>query len=351
MKQSKKWSLTILIAVLITLLGCAGATVIADPLLQYHKPLPFYTSFYREEAYINPGIVKTTSFDTLLLGASTTQNTDMEYFRRKISPNSIKLIYSGPTTLNYKTILNLAFEKQDLKAVYYALDLSTLQKPYDTTPVELPEYLYDDDLTNDINYLLNKDIFLKEVLQNTVNSLRGKHSDPVEDTETWLEDAKFGRESVMKNLHVRERMEQSADVDLYLELAKGNLTQNILPFLEEHPDVQFTFFVPPNCISYWYGRKMDGTVDASFQMLEYVTKTLLEYDNVELYYFQDQFNWITDFDNYIDNVHFRPELNVAMVDCIAAGEHRLTKENYRQVLQSVKSFVDSYDYKAMLEGK
>lgn len=350
MKASKKWVLIIVICTVVTLSLCATATVVSDPLLQYHEPLPFYTSFYREEAYINPGIVKTETFHTVLVGTSTTQNTDMDYFRETLHNDAIKLIYSGGTTLNFKTILDLAFDKQDLEAVYWGLDISTLLQSYTSAPVEMPQYLYDDDLLNDAAYLLNKDILIKGVFQNTLDSLQGKISDPVEDTETWLPKAKFGKEHVLKDYNPDTTLEPLA-ADAYLQTVQENLEYNILPLIQQHPDVTFTFFAPPPSIVYWDYTLQEGKLDAVIEMLSYTYEALLQNDHVRVFFFQDQEEWITNLDNYTDTLHFKPDFNLQMVEMISRGENELTLENYRERLDAMKDFVLNFDFEACYAGK
>ena len=51
---------------------------------------------------------------------------------------------------------------------------------------------------------------------------------------------------------------------------------------------------------------------------------LLAYDNVQVYDFQAQAEWICDLDNYIDTRHYSGAINDAMAEAMAAGENRVT---------------------------
>ena len=60
--------------------------------------------------------------------------------------------------------------------------------------------------------------------------------------------------------------------------------------------------------------------------------TLLQYDNAEIYFFQDDESIITNLDNYMDTIHFSKDINYYIYDKLAKGEERLTLDNYEERL-------------------
>ena len=57
---------------------------------------------------------------------------------------------------------------------------------------------------------------------------------------------------------------------------------------------------------------------------EAVIRILLDYDNVKIYDFQAELDWVTDLDNYIDAWHYGPWINDAIIERMVAGINRIT---------------------------
>ena len=71
-----------------------------------------------------------------------------------------------------------------------------------------------------------------------------------------------------------------------------------------------------------------------------MTKALLQYDIVRIFCFQNEPEVTTDLNNYMDTIHFSPEINRLMLDQIIAGEYEMTPDNYEEVIDGVKAFSD-----------
>ncbi len=99
---------------------------------------------------------------------------------------------------------------------------------------------------------------------------------------------------------------------------------------------------------YWHRELQEGTFDANVKAVTDVVEKLLEYDNVEIYYFRNCTDITTNLDNYKDYSHFSPDINSMMTQCIANGECRLTQENYRQELEAFSTFTHHFDFDAWI---
>lgn len=69
---------------------------------------------------------------------------------------------------------------------------------------------------------------------------------------------------------------------------------------------------------------------------EAAAKRLLPYENVEIYYFQNQEAIITDLDNYMDTIHFSDTINREIVNWMENGECQLTLGNYKEEIQKME---------------
>ena len=85
---------------------------------------------------------------------------------------------------------------------------------------------------------------------------------------------------------------------------------------------------------------MHGDLEQDFYALEQVFDRLLPYENVEIHYFQNMEEIISDLTLYMDLIHYHPDVNKALVDLIPANEYRVTLENKDEILKNMKIMAD-----------
>ena len=95
---------------------------------------------------------------------------------------------------------------------------------------------------------------------------------------------------------------------------------------------------------YWEEKVLSGTLEDMMAVYAYAIKTLLNYDNVKVYYFQDEKDIITNLDNYRDSCHHKPEYNRYMFECIRDAKKVITIEDYEEKLTAMYEYVVSYPY-------
>ena len=144
----------------------AAAVVTVDPFFQYHKPLKGLCYIIDNQTSQNPGIAKTFDYDSVILGSSMTVNFDTSLFEETMGLHTVKLCYNGAYPKDIDEIMKLvSLYHPDLKEVFLGIDINTYKTPADVTAYELPYYLYDDLLLNDVSYWLNKDVLLDYILK------------------------------------------------------------------------------------------------------------------------------------------------------------------------------------------
>ena len=74
-----------------------------------------------------------------------------------------------------------------------------------------------------------------------------------------------------------------------------------------------------------------------------MTKRLLEYDNVEVYFFPDREEIICDLNHYADYSHYHPDFNRYMAECFANKTNRVAKDG--QTGMAEESEINSTDAK------
>jgi len=117
--------------------------------------------------------------------------------------------------------------------------------------------------------------------------------------------------------------------------SKLNVEHNYLPYIENNPDTEFIFFFPPYSLAHWYSFYQKGDFEYHLIQKEALIKRLLPYENVRIYDFQAELDWILDLNNYIDSSHYGPWINDAMVEAVASDEYRVLSAETAQANNEV----------------
>lgn len=229
----------------------------------------------------------------------------------------------------------------------WELDEFQLFSANDAPRYPIPEYLYREDHRQDISYLQNLDIFYHYTLNNVLGTLRGEQQLAAREGETFTGD--FSETVALASYTRPEQAFEQGALTAYLDEVDLNLKYNIIPLLEENPETEFVFFVVPFSILYWDNQVRRGTFDAAMCGMEYAIEQLLEYDNVRIHFYHDRWEIVTNLDNYKDYSHYGKWINSWMTRAIAAGEGRLTRDNYAAVLEDMRTYIGAYDFDAFFE--
>ncbi len=344
--SAKKWILSLLILLILSLTAFAGLMYWTDPLLQYGTENPIFTFYEYNEMYSNPGIAKNYSYDTVLVGTSMIQNTNVDECDELFDCNMVRLPYSGGTTYNMKTILDVCFSSNnEIRQVFWELDQFQILGSSDSPRYPLPDYLYNDSYFDDLSYLLNLDIFYHHTVNNVLGTLQGNASSAERRGNTLH--GNFSRECLLGSYSRPPVTQQQTSFEDYREAVDANLTRNLLPLIEAHQDTHFTFFLVPFSVLYWDSDLRRGRFDAVMDATAYIMDRLLDYENVEIFFYQDHWDIATNLDNYKDYSHYGPWINSYMTQAMASGEGRVTKETYLASIENMKSFIHSYDFEAL----
>ena len=153
---SKKWFVILLSLTLAVVIVFGAMTYFLDPLLQYGNERGPLTSREYTEMYSNPGIAKNYDYNAVFVGSSMAENANVSELDELFGCKTIKVPYSGGSSYNHKHILDVCYNSgHKIDYVFWNLDENALIMDYMTPAYPLPEYLYDDDKTNDIEYIKN----------------------------------------------------------------------------------------------------------------------------------------------------------------------------------------------------
>jgi len=322
--QWGKLTLSLLIGGLLLIVG---SVILIDPFEVYHKAEAFIPPIQSgTQSYSNAGIAKSYDYDSIIIGSSMTENFKPSQLDALLGGRFVKLCINGGTPFNHKQMMDMAFSTHDVKRVFYGLDVDALSFFYVTPKAEMPTYLYDDDLTNDVQYWFNQSVLFKYIP--LCLSTLGQTDPNQRDTMySWGEDFAYGADAVLHGRSISSaEIEQTPleDDPVLSQQSMLNIEYNFIPYIEAHPETEFIFFFPPYSLMRWYEFYSYSTLNYNITQKEAVVKRLLPYENVKLYDFQTQLDWILNLDHYVDYEHYGPHINARIAEMIADDACRIT---------------------------
>lgn len=330
--------------------------VYVDPFFHYHKPLEGFPYQVDNQLCQNPGMAKNMEYDSAILGSSMTVNFNTNWFEELMGLDTIKLSYSAAFPKDQANIMEILFEHNpDVKKIFLGIDVITYTGAVDQTKYPIPEYLYDDNVLNDVSYVLNKDVLLNYVLRPIADP---EPTDLATVYASWWTEEYYSKEWVLHNYTSPEQVEQETAADAYIPSVEENLAVNICPFIEANPQTEFVIFFPPYSILYWNDVLKENHLDATIEEYRYIASRLNAYDNVEVYFFPDREDIILDLNHYADYSHYHPDFNRFMAECFADGNCLVQKEGtdgqgkpIDEYLSHMLEIVEGFDFAALLAEK
>ena len=347
--QPKRWLAGLLGIFLAGLAGCMALVIWVDPFFQYHKPLAWFPYLVDNQVNQNPGLAKHMDYDGILIGSSMTASFNTNWFEELMGMKTQKLSYNGSYPKDLSNIMQLVFDAKgdQVKAVYMAVDQSTFSADPEETKFPVTDYLYDDNVFNDVPYLLNKDVLLDYILRPLAD--RKDASDWAELYKPWWTDEYYNKANVLMYYEAAEEKqeEEALAADYFKDAVEENLQKNILPYIEAHPETEFYIFYPPYSILFWNDVTREKELEAVIGRLEYMTERLLNYENVHVFNFLGKEDIICNLNNYADYMHYHKNVCRYITECFATGENELHPENYGQAFDEIRTLAMSYDYPAI----
>ena len=347
----KKYVCVFLSACFLLLAACGGFVYAVDPFNHYRADKDKTKIIYQNPYYQNIGIAKYAQYDTLITGSSLTQNVRAWWFDDALGCDAVRLSFDGGYLPEYCELLRTATKYQkNLKTVYFGLDnyLITADSALAQAESKIPSYLTDDNPFTDVSYLLNRDVLFDKIRV----YFAYKYSDTYDfyEMHAWgavERDPKvFNKEKTLRTYKPKAQPDDVAP-DAFLDEADA-VYDALSGFVRDNPQTQFVFFAPPYSILYWLGLRAAGTLDATIDALRSVYTRLLQFDNVRLFFFQDDMQRITELDNYKDYSHYCTDYNRYMLGCFADGAHEISAENCGDVLDNMRRNVAAFDEDAFL---
>ena len=303
------------------------------------------TAVFDNQRYQMAGLIRHQDYSAVVMGTSLVANYRASWFTEGLGKQTLKITFPDGWISEFDAALELAFQTHPgLDTVYFGLDPNIMIRPDSQRTVELPASLYSANRLDDVEFLLNADTLQYAV----VSWIRRQSSEtvPLDEAYVWDGTVYFSRATALAGYIRPEESGTVLPADAYLDVADGNLDV-VCRWAERHPDVTFVIWFPPYSILYWDKTVREGTTEAVITAVEHATRRLLEYDNVAVHCFLQNIGAITDLDNYGDHIHCSGAVTRQTAQFMMDGLWRLTRENYRSHLDSLRQFVAEYDFDSL----
>ena len=321
-QSRKRWALAAMALLLLGVAACVLITFIVDPFEQYRESsiLPLYD----QESYNNPGIAKNYDYNAVILGTSMVEMSNPSVIDEAFGVRSVKLPMRGSHAAQMGWQLEHIFRAKErrgetLDLAILAVDAYSLMGPVDDDE-EIIEYLWNDDLLDDVNYLLNRDVLLVKIPKMLKNI--GKPMDTKRDDMFKWTDVTFAAQSVYDSIYITEQ-KSVTDAQYRIERSTENIERHIRAHALAHPQTRFVIYMPPYSVGYWYCIMREGLMEQQFRSRERVCELLADLPNVEIYDFSSRVEWITELDQYFDYSHHSSAVSDRIMRAMAAGENRV----------------------------
>jgi len=344
MKSSVRWLTILSITVLTAMVIWAAIVIYIDPFFHYHRPLEDFPYIVDDQVDMNPGLARHMEYDSVILGSSMVVNFNTDYISERTGLNTIKLPYNGAYPKDQSNILDIIFgaKKDGIKRVFLGIDEMNYSGGINETKFPITDYLYDDNIFNDVKYIFNKDVMLDYCIKPLFD--RSESTDWNMIYPFWWQDEHYSKALVLMYYEEAENSQPTSDVSEYINAIKDNLEINIIPYITAHPETTFTIFYPPYSILYWNDVCNREEASIVMEKYRYMTTRLLEYDNVEVYFFQNQKDIICDLNNYADYTHYHPRVCEYMADCFSEDKCKVDENNLEGQINEFYEFITGYDY-------
>ena len=358
MLSSKKWLIAFTVCTVALLTCVTAVTVVADPFFHYHAPYTdrFYYSLDNERSQ-NDGIMRHFTYDSLITGTSMTQNFKTSEAEGLFGGTFVKLPYAGASykELNEGIETAIAYNPA-IKTVIRSVDPTDFLTPKDVMRIDMgdyPEYLYNDFVFDDVQYVWNREILFWRSYQLFRRARAGNEPgiDSFDTYSRWQEmyEGRFGADYVLTGRTAFSAPQEILPfTEADAQVVRENIEQNVTAICKAHPDITFYYFFPPYSVVWWGEKTEGGELERTFAAEELALELMLSAgDNVRVYSFNDFSDITTNLNYYMDSMHYAEWINTLMLYYMQQDIGRLTPENVQEYLQRERNLYETFDYRTL----
>lgn len=357
--KGKKWLIASL-ALTALILGMISTVIIyVDPYFHYHKPHTdkFYYKLY-DQRNINDGIERHFDYDAMITGSSMTENFRTSELDRLFGTNSIKVSFSGASMYEINNNIAVAIENNPkLRMVVRCIDTMMYFDEKDRMRTDLgvyPDYLYDDNYFNDVNYLFNRELLFTQISQMVLENIKGTRAPGIDSFDVysnWYEEFEFGPDVLYpdKEIDLSRKGERVHISDEEARNVIENIEANVCSLARENPDIQFYYYLPPYSAAWWQQLNESGEIYKYLEAERLVIEQILGCENIKLFSMSTNTDVTANLNNYDDKLHYGPWINSLILIWMSEDKFLLTEENYESYLADMEKIYTEFDYNSLVQ--
>lgn len=328
--EIKLWIYRLLVMTLILSFFITILNYFVDP-FQHYRVSTWYKITEKKQRSVTPGLAKNMFYETAIIGSSMAENFHVSQINEELNTKSLKLCMSAITAYEMSQLLNVIFKyNSKIKRIVILLDPYSLSGDSKRTHnMALPIHLYDDNIINDIKYLLNK-----ETLKFTLKTLTRDINKETDFDKIWSwETVDFSKKTVLKT-YGEAHFNSSFTPKMYTyNVLRNSFDLNILQYIERKPDIKFAIVFPPYSYLTYKDMKIKKWLKEVFKLKQYLVNLSLV--NVDIYDFQCVPSITENLNNYKDISHYSPTVNAFIVSSIKAKSYILNPRNIEKCLEVI----------------
>lgn len=310
-------------AICIILSGIATFVWLIDP-YQHYRADDIYIGNQRLEI---PGVARHHKYDAVILGSSMCMNHYPTQVDSLFGWHTYNFTFMGANSYDYKIALPMILGQHKVRHIIWGLDVFSFTK----SAKLIEPYLYDDNVWNDIAYLLNytsiKYCFYKLFRPVHIDNIY--HFNYPANADAFRQSYAAAKQSYFT--------EEQYDYEAMCELFDNDVN---IPHLYKDVDDVIIYF-PPYSIGEFLLLRDYGYLETYIKFKRYIIEQLLKWNNVRIYDFQVA-DWITNIDEYMDLRHHSHNYNRRIIECIYNNQYELS-DNYWEQLDEFVRMIEDYD--------
>ena len=206
------------------------------------------------------------------------ENFRASFVNKELNTSSLKLNMSGMTAHEMHSVLKVVLENnENIKNIIIALDINNFTG--DKTRIrtnKFPSYLYDNNIFNDVFYLLNK-----ETIRFSFRMLKEKEKTTDFDRLWYTADMfEYSKKAALSRYAPGQYGPKFKAKDYQHEVIEESFNFNLLGLIKAYPQVDFTIFYPPYSFLIYKDMQGKGWLKEAFAFKEYVID--LNIDNIHV---------------------------------------------------------------------
>lgn len=329
--MARRFAFLVLAIALAAAVAVVAFNAWVDPFQQYRKAGRFPARFYNAwQRYENPGIAKHYDYDRVVTGSSLMEcviPADVDHF---MGGKTINLSISAQTAFDASQLLGVALRTGKPKHVIMNLDYNAFSGAVDRSGFAepFPSYMYDDSRWNDLPYLLGVGTTRKS-LETVLGLHWSRYSTDAGRMWYWMDGHQFFAAKAVQGLDPRNLNERFRQPPRTLAGMQASFEANLVPLIERHPGVRFSFVYAPYAILVWMDFEQRGQLELTLAFREWLYERTSRYQNVEIFDFHAEPSIVLDLDHFTDIYHYSPKLSRGIIEAMSQGRYKLTREMVR----------------------